>query len=335
MKAFTISIIIISLLLTAGGCGKEEKTVQKQDRQNAEVDPASCNMDSLMAIEARLVMSPEDTLTAFGIADCTADKAATPFDKALVELGRGEYGKAEKALAEALKESKDIAPVTARLYFYMGIALYLNIDTLGAREAFDSSLAYYEKAPEVLTSRGITQYDLGYYNKAVDDFDSAIAIRHDYGEAWYHRANSYYMMAQFKDALFSYDSAIVYQCDMIKAWYNKAATLHRLGRLEEALVGFDSVLAHKHDDYMAWSGRGLILSRWEKTEEAIACFDSSLAYNSNNPNTWNNKAAALAVLKKFDEALACIDSSLMYVPDNDRTTQLQTLIIRESGQITE
>jgi tetratricopeptide (TPR) repeat protein len=334
MKVLKIALLIIPAILLAVGCGKDN-SARKNNAQSESIDPAYYCLDSLKAVDGRLVMSSDDTALARQITDKTADMANTPFEKTLVKIGRGEYDAAETTLTDALNKSPENSTETAELYFYLGIAWYLKNDTLKALEAFDSSLVYDNNAPRVLTSRGITQYDLGRYKDAIEDYNSAITIRFDCHEAWYHKANTYYILGNFKDAIATYENAIIHKPDMIKARYNLAATLHRLGRLEEAMTGFDSVIAYKHDDYHAWSGRGLIFSRWEKYEEAIVCFDSSLFYKRDNSLAWNNKAAALAVLKRYDEATKCIDSSFIYDPNNPQTVQLQNLILRESGKALE
>jgi len=331
MRALKIVLLIVPVMMLAAGCGKDD-SARKNNSNPESIDPAYYCLDSLKAIDGRLVMSSDNMTLAGQIADKTIDTANTPLEKALVEIGRSEYDAAEIILTDVLNEKREDSTETAELYFYLGIVRYLKNDTLNALGAFDSSLVYNNNVPRVLTSRGVTRYDLGRYKDAVKDYDAAITIKSDYHEAWYHKANAYYDMGNFKDALATYENAIVHKPDMIKARYNLAATLHRLGRLEEAMAGFDSVIAYKHDDYHAWSGRGLIFSRWQKYEEAITCFDSSLFYKRDNSYAWNNKAAALAVLKKYDEATKCVDSSFVYDPDNPQTVQLQNLILRESGK---
>jgi len=335
MKQFTIIPVILGLLLAFAACGKDEQVTQEPKHQTVDVNPAMCNMDSMIAVGARLVMSQEDTALFFGIADCITDTPSTPFENAVLELGKGNYDLAENSFAELFSRAADVPAVKSRLMFYRGIVLYLKADTSGAIEAFDSSLAYYPTAPEVLASRGIAKLDLGLYSKAVDDFDSAIEINHDFSEAWYQRGIAYYMMGQYKWTFINFDSALIFQPEMLKARYNKAVILHRLGRLDEAMANFDTVLTVKHDDYMAWIGKGLIFNRWEDNDEALACFDSSLAYKRDNVEAWNNKAATLGVMKRFDEAMACIDSSLAYEPDNERTAQLLDLIMGEQEKANE
>jgi tetratricopeptide (TPR) repeat protein len=335
MKTSIRFILFISLIIFFVGCGGEGKTSQRPGHQIPDVAQAMCNMDSLMAVGTRLVMNQKDTSLLFGITNCISSTPNTPFEEVMVEIGMGHYDRAEESLVGFLKKP-DIGPSEkARLFFYKGIASYLTADTAGALNAFDSSLKYNPAAPEVLTSRGIVQFDLGMYYDAIDNYDSAIAIRHNFSEAWYQRGNTYFVMGQNNKTLADYDTALTLQPKMNKARYNKAAMLHRLGRLEDAMASFDTILTIEHDDFMAWNGKGLIYNRWEDNEKALACFDSSLAYKRNDAEAWNNKAATLGAMKKFKEAFACIDSSLYYEPDNLRTLQLRDLINQEKKAATE
>jgi tetratricopeptide (TPR) repeat protein len=335
MKTTIKIILFLSFILSVTEFGSEGKTPREPGNQIPEVAQVMCNMDSLLAVGTRLVMNQKDTSLIFGITNCISSTPKTPSEEVMVEIGMRHYDRAEESLVGFLKKS-DISPTEkARLFFFKGIASYLKADTVGALKAFDSSLKYNPAAPEVLTSRGIVQFDLAMYYDAIDNYDSAIALRHDYSEAWYQRGNTYFMMGQNKKSLEDYDTVLALRPKMNKARYNKAAMLHRLGRLDDAMASFDTILTIEHDDYLAWNGKGLIYNRWEDNEKALACFDSSLAYNRDNVEAWNNKAATLGAMKKYKEAFKCIDSSLYYKPDNLRTIQLRDLIKQEQKAATD
>ncbi len=143
------------------------------------------------------------------------------------------------------------------------LLLGLSCWELGDREQalniFDLALRMRPDFTEALNNRGLLLLELDRPDDALADFDQALLLRCDYAKACNNRGNALAVLGQLDEALASYGQAIQLDPDYAEAYYNRGNVLQEQIRLDEAIASYGRALELRPGYAEAHWNRGLCL----------------------------------------------------------------------------
>lgn len=94
------------------------------------------------------------------------------------------------------------------------------------------------------------------------------------------------------------------------AWGNKALSLMELGKFEQAIFCFDKIL--EVDPYVPgpWTMKGLIFNEIGKFDDAINCYDKIIEIDKKNAASWHIKGTILQKLERDNDADECFKKAI-------------------------
>lgn len=145
---------------------------------------------------------------------------------------------------------------------------------------------------EALRNRGSAYHALGLIDRAIDDYREAIKLKPDYPEVYYNRGTSYFAIDNVKQAIKDYDTAIKLNPDYAEAYYNRAVAKRKLLATDEAIADYTRAIELKPAYARAYRGRGNAFYSTGRFEEAIADYESAMGIDPNSPEVCFNLALA-------------------------------------------
>ncbi|MFY9300535.1 MAG: tetratricopeptide repeat protein [Candidatus Nitrosotenuis sp.] len=126
---------------------------------------------------------------------------------------------------------------------------------------------------EEIFEKGITEFNLGNYKKALLFFEKVLG------------ADPSHVMALIK----------------------KGNILGKFGRYLDAILCYDAALRAEPKNSLALVNKGLALHYLQRYDDAILCYDAVLRLKPQNPTTLYNKASSLILQNKTAEGFAILE----------------------------
>lgn len=102
-------------------------------------------------------------------------------------------------------------------------------DPKKAIEYLDHAIGLQPNNPEYINKRGTAYYNLGKYQRAIEDYGESIRLLPDYFLAYHNRANAYANLGQFQKAIEDYNQAIRVAPGYVEAYKNRGIVLLNQG----------------------------------------------------------------------------------------------------------
>ena len=195
-----------------------------------------------------------------------------------------------------------------------------------------------------LNQRGILNYNLGEYEKAIADYDKAIELDNDYkwayqnkslalnkmgknkealevinqalkidpGDAWAYsqRGKIYNDMKEYEKAVIELDKAIDIDDKDKWTYANKSYALNEMGENEKALEAVNKAIEIDQSYAWAFSYRGKIFNDMKEYNKALLDLDKAIELDDKDKVTFANKSYALNELGEKEKALEAINKAL-------------------------
>jgi tetratricopeptide (TPR) repeat protein len=116
---------------------------------------------------------------------------------------------------------------------------------------------------------------------------------------WIENGISFFNAGKYNEAIQCYDKALAIDPYYIHALNNKGYVLRSVGEYKEAMEYFDKALAIDPYSDDALYNKGLLFISLGKYKEAMECFDKALAIDPNNIEILTNKGASLHKLLRY------------------------------------
>ena len=136
--------------------------------------------------------------------------------------------------------------------------------------------------PTYWQGNGITLFNQGEFETAVQAFDKAIELNESYAAAWVNRGVALNKLSKYSDALIAYDKAINIDSNDSIAWYNKGNTLYNINRFNESVQAYNSAINIDPRNAISWYGVGNSFYMMGRYQDAIEAYNraESLGLNS-------------------------------------------------------
>jgi tetratricopeptide (TPR) repeat protein len=164
-----------------------------------------------------------------------------------------------------------------------------------------------KKASEVsineLLSKGISYYDEGMIDEAIEQFNQVLEIDPGNAKANYYLGNTYADKGMFDEAISSYKKAVEKDPKLIDAYLNLSMLYLDMEAIDEAIsLCKQGVNANPNDSFLCFH-LGEAYARNKQYKDAITAFKKAISINPMDPETQYRLAEAYYETKQFDIAL--------------------------------
>ena len=152
-------------------------------------------------------------------------------------------------------------------------------------------------------SRGLSFYDKGMIDKAIDAFKEILEIYPENSEAYYNLGNAYSDKEMFDDAISMYKKAVENNPGFVDAYLNLSTLYLDMDLIDEAIsLCKQAVNTNPDDPFLCfYLGEAYALNLHYK--EAITAYNKSISINPMDPETQYRLAESYYETKQFDMAL--------------------------------
>lgn len=147
------------------------------------------------------------------------------------------------------------------------------------------------------------------YEESLSFYDKALSSLPRFTNAWKRRGDALSNLKIFDEALECYEKASQINPDSPEFLSLKGICLCDLKRYDEALVCFEEAILLEPKHSAAWNFKGVCLFSLEKSEKALECFDKAIKYNPEFSIAWHNKGGVLLKMGKKKEAEKCYEKA--------------------------
>jgi tetratricopeptide (TPR) repeat protein len=128
---------------------------------------------------------------------------------------------------------------------------------------------------EAYNNRGLAYFNLGQYQRAIEDYNKALSLKPDFAKAYYNRGSAYRHLGKHQRAIEDYDNALRLKPDFADAYYNRGAAYDDFGQYQRAIEDYNEALRLKPDYVEAYNNRGVTYLLQDNNE--LGCRDAQKA----------------------------------------------------------
>ena len=194
------------------------------------------------------------------------------------------------------------------------------IDTFTSKKTLDEMPGLereQELSIEELYDRGISYYDKGMIDKAIEEFKEVLELDPDDIETHYHLGNAYADKEMFDEAISIYKKVIEKNPEFIDAYLSLSTLYLDMDMVDEAISLCNQAISANPDDSFLCFHLGEAYVRNEQYEEAITAFNKAISINPMDPETQYRLAESYYETKQYNMALkhATQAEELGYITD--------------------
>lgn len=202
------------------------------------------------------------------------------------------------------------------------------IDTFTSKKALDEMPRLereQELSIEELYDRGISYYDKGMVDKAIEEFKEVLELDPEDAETHYNLGNAYADKLMFDEAMEEYKKAIDIKPEFINAYLSLSTLYLDMDMVDEAISLCNQAISANPEDSFLCFHLGEAYARNEQHEEAITAFNKAISINPMDPETQYQLAESYYETKQYDLALkhATQAEELGYITDPTFMTDLK------------
>jgi tetratricopeptide (TPR) repeat protein len=248
-------------------------------------------------------------------------------------LKKGDYNGAIDAYEKAIAAN----PKNDYAYYCKGDAYFKLEDYKQAIVSYDEALKISPRKgkrselSEYEYKRGVSLYDSGKYEEAIECLDKSLEANSKNTQTWYYKGLVLAHRSQYNEAISCYDEALKLNPTYSEATKAKESAIEEQRQKEISLLINEGLRYNKINDYqnaidsfdkairlnpnyaLAWYNKGVALNNLGKGKEAIKCYDKAIQINRNYALAWYNKGVALNNLGKGKEAIKCYDKGILCI----------------------
>ncbi len=182
-----------------------------------------------------------------------------------------------------------------------------------------------ESSTNELLSKGMSYYDEGMIDKAIEQFNGILKVDPGNAKANYNLGNAYADKGMFDEAISAYKKAVEKDSGLIDAYLNLSMLYLDMESIDEAIsLCKRAVEANPNDSFLCFH-LGEAYSRNNQHKAAISAFNKAVSINPMDPETQYKLAESYYETKQYDTALkhATQAEELGYLTDPEFMTKLK------------
>ena len=194
------------------------------------------------------------------------------------------------------------------------------IDTFTSKKTLDEMPRLeteQELSIEELYDRGISYYDKGMIDKAIEEFKEVLELDPEDVETHHHLGNAYADKEMFDEAISIYKKTVEKNPEFIDVYLSLGTLYLDMDMVDEAISLCKQAISANPDDSFLCFHLGEAYVRNEQYEEAITAFNKAISINPMDPETQYRLAESYYKTKQYDMALkhATQAEELGYITD--------------------
>ncbi|MEO5355915.1 MAG: tetratricopeptide repeat protein [Nitrospirae bacterium YQR-1] len=172
-----------------------------------------------------------------------------------------------------------------------------------ALECFNAAIRLKASNPDAYRGRGSTYHALGKFDEAIKDFKDSLRLNPASAETYYNRGVTYFATGRNEKAAEDYTKAIELDENYAEAYFNRGVVLRKLGKLDEAVADYGEAIRVKPNYVKAYQSRGNAHFAMGNFEAAAADYKKAYKLNRNTLDALFNLALSSEHLGKNEEAI--------------------------------
>ncbi len=200
-------------------------------------------------------------------------------------------------------------------YVLKGISKWETGDQQGAIQNFSEAIKINSDYYLGYYWRGFINSSIGYYEEALDDYNKALKINSKSFYAFYKRGFVFSKMNNYLSALEDYSTAIIINNNLFQAFYNRGICKNTLKDKLGAIEDYNQALKLNSNFACAFYNRGIIYSELGDFKQAIFDYQEAIKIQPNYTNAYYNLAILLADLGDYKSAINIYNKVLEMKPN--------------------
>ncbi|HVG20939.1 MAG TPA: tetratricopeptide repeat protein [Blastocatellia bacterium] len=201
-------------------------------------------------------------------------------------------------------------PESAERYFKEGVSYYEAGQYQQAIEAYKRAVKINPEYADANYNLGMAYSSLGQYKEAIEAYKTAIRINHDYDAAYYNLGHAYSNLKQYDNSVKAFRQAIRKKPDYVEAYYGLGNAYLNSGDGEKAVHTFEEAIRLKPDNPYAYFNLGLLYFPAGPHAEAIDAFTQAILRDPRYAEAYYHRAYAYLYMGRGDSAASDAETYL-------------------------
>lgn len=201
----------------------------------------------------------------------------------------------------------------ADMMFEVGLKAHLRNDLATAVGYYDKSMTFDTNSP-VEYNRGVALYQMGEYQRAIEDFNKVVESPVFGAKAYNNRGASQLELGHLPQAYADFTKALEQQPDFVLAYQNRADAAIRMNALEEAQQDIEKAHAISPNQFINHVLQGQLNYAGSDFPAALSAFRRAAALADNPKDFHLDQALALLAMNDGEHALALVRERLYGQP---------------------
>jgi protein O-mannosyl-transferase len=182
---------------------------------------------------------------------------------------------------------------------------------------------------------GITLWQAGRTQEAIDHYQQALRLKSDYPEAHVNFGNALFSLGKLQEASQQYEQALQAYPRFFEAHHNLGLVLAENGKLDAAIEQYREALRLNPNNVEAHNNLGLVFARKAQLDQAIVEFSEAVRLQPGFVKAHFNLALALERRGRTEEAAAQYAETLRLDPDNASAHNNLGAMLARQGRVEE
>jgi protein O-mannosyl-transferase len=131
-------------------------------------------------------------------------------------------------------------------------------------------------------NRGNAFFELGQFDRAIEDFNKEIVLNPSYGKTYYNRGVAYLKVGLFDNAIASFNKALEIDPTNTDTYVNRGISYAGIGQQDRAFEDFNKGIGFNLNHAAAYLNRGILYAAIGNKEFAISDFKKACSLGSEN-----------------------------------------------------
>lgn len=133
---------------------------------------------------------------------------------------------------------------------------------------------------------GVSHYDLGEYEKAIESYKRALELKPDFGESYYYLGMAYGSLGKYKEAINAYNRAVAIRPAYAAAYHNLGHAYSNLKKYEKAIWALRKAIHYEPENIEAYFALGNAYFDSGKEAKAFDTFEAAIQREPDNPYSY-------------------------------------------------